>query len=203
MREDTNKATLNAYENGVDQYNSAAIMTVSGDVKDWIDTSLAMLKPGSHILEIGSAHGRDALYMEDKGFKVDRTDAAHSFVKYMRAQGYDAHLLNLLTDDLDGPYDMIFANAVLLHFTVEQTKDALRKIKQALKPDGLLSFSVKIGEGSEWSSAKLSDARFYTYWQEQPLKELVESVGFAVRYFKEGQTGHDNKEWFHVTASKP
>src|SRR5271157_2858245 len=125
MDEDTNKATLDAYENGLEQYNAAAVTAVSGSLKDWIDTSLSMLSPGSHILEIGSAHGRDALYMESKGFKVDRTDAAHSFVEYMRQQGYQARLLNALGDDFGGPYDMVYANAVLLHFTVEQTKAVL------------------------------------------------------------------------------
>jgi 2-polyprenyl-3-methyl-5-hydroxy-6-metoxy-1,4-benzoquinol methylase len=200
--EDANKTTIDAYENGLEQYNAAAVTTVSGDVKDWVDASLAMLSPGSRILEIGSAHGRDALYMESKGFEVDRTDAAKSFVKYMHDQGHDARLLNVLTDDLGGPYDMVFANAVLLHFNVGQTKAVLKKIKNALEPRGLITFSVKIGEGSEWSNAKLKDARFYTYWQEQPLRELLESVGFAIKYFEQGQTGHNNSGWFHVIARK-
>ena len=202
MDKDTNKVTLDAYESGLEQYNAAAVTTVSGSVKDWVDASLAMLSPGSHILEIGSAHGRDSKYIESKGFKVDRTDAVNSFVEYMRKQGYQSRPLNALTDDLGGPYDMIFANAVLLHFTVEQTKAVLMKIRYALKPQGLLSFSVKVGEGSGWSNAKLNSARFYTYWQEQPLKQLLNSTGYATKYFEEGQTGHDNKEWFHVIASR-
>ena len=202
MDEDPNKATLEAYENGVSEYNAAAIPAVSGSVKDWVDASLAMLPPGSHILEIGSAHGRDAAYMESQGFKVDRTDAANSFVDYLRSQGQQARLLNALTDDFGGPYDMVFANAVLLHFTIEQTKTVLRKTKDALKPGGLFAFSVKIGEGAGWSHAKLKDARFYTYWQEQPLKEMLESQGFAIKYFETAETGHDNQHWFHVVASK-
>lgn len=206
MDEDTNKATLAAYEKGLEEYNAAAVMTVSGSIKDWIDASLAMLNPGSHILEIGSAHGRDALYIESKGFKVDRTDAVHSFVEYLHSQGHEARLLNALTDDLGGPYDMVFADAVLLHFTVEQTKDVLKKIKGSLKTSGILAFSVKIGTGSAWSDAKLNDARFFTYWQKQPLQDCLEDSGFEVKYLKEAQTGHDNKHaqgWLHVIALKP
>ncbi len=202
MDEDANKATIEAYENGLEQYNSTD-MSVLADMKIWIDTGLALLNPGAHILEIGSAHGRDALYIENKGFKVNRTDAANSFVSYLKAQGHDANLLNALTDDLGGPYDMVFANAVLLHFTVEQTKDVLKKIKDSLKPGGIFSFSVKMGEGSKWTKVILHDKRYYQYWQAQPLRLLLANAGFEISYLKEGKTGINNDSWLFVIARKP
>ena len=169
MDEDANKKTLAAYQQGVKQYNAASL-PISGSVKDWIDASLALLTPSAHILELGSAHGRDADYIENKGFKIDRTDAAQAFVDYLKDQNKDARLLNALTDDYGGPYNMIYANAVLLHFTPEQTKAVLQKVHDALKPNGLFSFSVKIGDGSAWSEAKLNAPRYFTYWREEPLK---------------------------------
>jgi len=114
---DDNKTTLDSYERGADQYVAAMNPVVTGSLKEWIDAGLALLPAGAHILELGTGHGRDATYMEDKGFVVDRTDAARSFIEYLKTQGKTARLLNALTDDFGGPCDMVYASAVLLHFT--------------------------------------------------------------------------------------
>jgi SAM-dependent methyltransferase len=201
MDEDTNKKTLESYEQGVELYNAASL-PITGSVKDWIDASLALLPSGAHILELGSAHGRDADYIETKGFKVDRTDAVQAFVDYLKSQNKDARLLNALTNDYGGPYDMIYANAVLLHFTPEQTKTVLQKVYNALKPHGLFSFSVKIGDDSAWSEAKLNAPRYFTYWREQPLKELLTDAHFDIVYWKEAQSGHTSESWYHVIARR-
>lgn len=197
---DDNKRTLLAYENGVAEYTSAMIPSVVGSVKDWVDESLVRLPPHAHILEIGSAHGRDADYMESKGIVVDRTDAAKSFIDYMNSKGHKAYLLNALTDDYGGPFDMVYANAVLLHFSAQQCVNVLERVRHSLKPNGIFSFSVKIGDGSKWSHSKLKDPRFFRYWQEQPLRDLLTKCQYEVIYWHEDQTGHDNSNWYHVIA---
>jgi len=195
-----NDRTLLAYENGLEEYGAAAIPTVTGSVKEWVDVSLSNLPPQANILEIGSAHGRDADYIESQGFAIERTDAAQSFVSYMQSKGNSARLLNALTDDYGGPYDMVYANAVLLHFTPEECDVVLKRVRKALTPNGLFAFSVKIGEGSAWSDRKLNDPRFFVYWQEETLKKLLTNQDYDVVYWAEGQTGHDNGEWYHVIA---
>jgi 2-polyprenyl-3-methyl-5-hydroxy-6-metoxy-1,4-benzoquinol methylase len=198
-----NEETLQAYEGGVAQYNEAAIPEVEGSVKDWVDKSLSLIRPGGHVLEIGSAHGRDAAYIESLGFTVDRTDAAQAFVDYMRQGGHDARMLNVLTEEnYGGPFDMVYANAVLLHFTPEESAQVLERARESLSDDGILAFSVKIGEGAAWSDRKLDGRRYFTYWQEGPLRELVTSAGYEVLEMPEGQTGHDNGDWYHVIARK-
>src|SRR5687768_7943848 len=112
-----NESTIKAYEEAAQAYIDAHLPHTEGSVKEWLDRALKLVPPGSHILEIGSAHGRDAQYMEDKGYKVDRTDAARSFVDYMASRGKKARYLNLLADDIGSNWQMIYANAVLLHFT--------------------------------------------------------------------------------------
>lgn len=197
-----NNKTLEAYENGLEEYNAAAIPEVTGSLKEWVDKGLEILPEGARILEIGSAHGRDADYMETKGFSVDRTDAASSFVDYMIAQGHGAKILNALTDDYGESYDMVYASAVLLHFTSEQIADVLQRVRRALNDNGLFSFSVKIGEGSAWSDAKLNSARFFTYWNEDDLKSLLDTAHFEVVFWEEGHTGHDNGNWYHIITRK-
>jgi predicted TPR repeat methyltransferase len=195
-----NDLTLYAYENGVKDYNAVAIPDVTGAVKAWIDAGLAMLSANAVILELGSAHGRDADYIESRGFVINRTDAAQSFVNYMESRGHKAQLLNALTADYGGPYDMVYANAVLVHFTHKECGDVLQRTKKALKPNGLFSFSVKVGEGSGWSNGKLKDPRFFTYWQLEPLKTLLKQNHYELVYWEESKTGHNAGNWFHIIA---
>lgn len=197
-----NEQTLRSYEEGVVDYNAAAIPTVEGSMQEWVDKSLAMIPPEGHILELGSAHGRDADYMEALGFVVDRTDAVEGFVNYLKGQGHKARLLNALTDDFGGPYDMVYAQAVLLHFTPDEAGLVIHKAHEALKPRGIFSFSLKVGEGSDWQRAKIAGQRFFTYWQEAPLRSVLSRANFDVLDMPEGTTGHNSGNWYHVIARK-
>jgi 2-polyprenyl-3-methyl-5-hydroxy-6-metoxy-1,4-benzoquinol methylase len=197
MDSDTNKSTLDAYESGAAEYNAAAIPTLMGAVKEWVDAALVLLSPGARILELGSAHGRDARYMEGKGFAVEPTDAVQAFVDYMNQHEQHARLLNALTDDFGSPYDMVYASGVLLHFTAEQIAMVLQRIHSSLKPNGVFAFTVKVGEGSDWSKAKDMGPRFFTYWQEGPLREMLRNADFEVVYWQEGHTGGN---WYHIIA---
>lgn len=200
--DDDNQKTLEAYETGLDAYNASRVPTVTGSVKDWIDASLGMVPQSGKILELGSAHGRDADYIEACGFTIDRTDAAHSFVEYMKQDGKQARVLNALTDDFGKGFDMVYANAVLLHFTPEQSFTVIQKVYACLREDGVFAFSLKIGDGSAWSSAKLDAPRYFTYWNENDLKELILRTNFQLVFWEEGSTGHDNSDWYHVILKK-
>ena len=199
---DENQKTLRAYESGIDAYNAAKIPEVIGSVKERVDASLAMIPNAGRVLEIGSAHGRDADYIESKGFIIDRTDAAESFVEYMRSNGKEARLLDALTDSFGTNYDMIYANAVLLHFAPEQSLKVIQKAYESLNNNGLLAFSVKIGNGSEWSSSKLNAPRYFNYWAENDLREIISKTSFEIVFWEEGSTGHDNSDWYHVNLKK-
>lgn len=200
---DDNKKTLDAYENGLEAYNAAKIAKVTGSVKEWVDASLNIIPEHGRVLELGSGHGRDADYIESRGFVVERTDAANSFVEYMMRNGKKARLLNALTDYFGTGYDMIYANAVLLHFTPEQFIQVIKKAYLSLRQDGVLAFSVKIGDGSEWSNSKLNAPRYFTYWNERDLKEIISMTGFEMVFWEEGSTGHDNSDWYHIILKKP
>ena len=148
---DSNARTVAAYEAQADRYRE---QTQGLPKDDWLDR-LASDAPPGRILEIGSAHGRDATALERRGRTVHRTDAAIAFVEMQRAQGHAADVLDVLTDEIKGPYAAVLANAVFLHFQPVELRHVLAKIRGALVPGGLLAFSVKVGDGSEWSSHKL------------------------------------------------
>jgi len=201
-----NQGTLHSYEiAGAEGYLAShphlANPEVMEPVKGWLNRVLALVPPNGRVLELGSALGRDADYIESHGYSVERTDAAQTFVDYMQKQGHSARLLDLVHDELGGPYDMVFANAVLLHLTGEETEVALHKVRNSLSKGGVLAFSVKPGDGEEWTEAKMGEARYYNYWTAEGLSAQLTKANYQVLELFEGRSQPDNTQRLFVMAT--
>ena len=116
-------------------------------------------------LELGSGTGDDARYLAGRGLAVQPSDGATSFVEAMRRAGLSSLRIDVLADDLGGPWDAVVAFAMLLHLTPDELATALDRIHGAVQPRGTLALSVKEGDGSAWSDHKLGLPRFFTYWR--------------------------------------
>jgi predicted TPR repeat methyltransferase len=198
---DQNQQTLAAYEAHVQEYIEGTFQEVEGYVKEWLDMAVAGLPKDARILEFGSAFGRDAAYLKGLGYSVECTDATLNFVKLLQEKGFDARQLNAITDPLDGPYDLVLANAVLLHFTRDETETVLTKVHAALADGGTFIFTLKQGEGEEWSDAKLGAPRYFCYWTEDQIRPLVEAAGFS-KVEVSSDIANNNTQWLHIVATK-
>jgi len=198
-----NSKTLRAYDDNVRAYVEGTPHQVSGAPRDWMDRALDGLPPTARIIEIGSAFGRDAAYLASKNFAVECTDATPGFVAELFARGFQARHFNVLTDAFDGAYDLILANAVLLHFDREQFARVLEKARAALAPGGRLAFSVKGGDGEGWSSAKLGAPRYFCYWRAEQLAPLLRQAGFAAWSIEEAHTNRAHADWLFTIATAP
>jgi hypothetical protein len=175
-----NKITLESYNLNVDAYIAGTPAQVSGGFKTWIDATVALMHSDARIIEIGSGCGRDAAYIESQGFTVERTDAAQGFVTLLQEQGYNVRSFNILTDDFVASYDLVYAAGVFLHFTPAEFTHALIKIHGSLTLSGIISFSVKEGVGEEWDTRKLGSPRYFCYWTQQSIAELLCKTGFEI-----------------------
>ncbi len=170
--------TLSTYERGVDVYLRESSPTPSAPYADFRRAVIDLLPPGARMLELGSGPGHDALFFEERGVQVHRTDGARAFVERLRAQGHSAFLLEVTADDFGGPFDIVFANAVLLHLTAAQLGDVLRKAGAAVGWEGLLALTVKEGDGEAWTTAKMGEPRFFTYWRASTLRAHLAATGW-------------------------
>jgi SAM-dependent methyltransferase len=168
--------TLDAYEQGMDAYVRDSKPTPGRE--DFLRSVLAALPAEAHMLELGSGPGHDALFFEAAGIHVTRTDGAPAFVQRLRALGLRAEVLEMTTDDFGGPFDVVFANAVLLHLTSPQLAEVLDKASRAVRAGGLMAFTVKEGDGEAWSTAKVGRPRFFNYWREPALLEHLLATGW-------------------------
>ena len=198
---ESNNRTIESYNGHIQEYIDGTPQEVSGVVKEWLDKSLADLPKDARILELGSAFGRDATYLQSMGFTVECTDATPSFVDLLREQGFNARLLNAITDDLPQGLDYVLANAVLLHFTREETAQVLSKVHASLNEGGRFAFTLKEGEGEEWSEAKLGVPRYFCYWTQEQVSQYLSDAGFDdVDITGDAET--KNATWLQVVAKK-
>lgn len=186
-----NQKTIDQYEGSVETYISRAPSQVTGEFAEWIDEGLKDLLKTARIIEIGTAGGRDAKYIEDKGYKVERTDATQNFVKRLQAEGLGAKSFNIETDDFGEKYDMIYADAVLMHLPLDEERKAFRKIFAALNNSGRLVFAVRADRDG------FNNGRYFYKWTEDELLKELEEVGFKATVF-----GQERTKYLKVIAKK-
>lgn len=191
-----NSVTLNTYENGLQKYIDKTPKVVDGAVKNWIEKFLTFVPKDKTIFEFGSGFGRDAAFIESLGYKVNRSDAANSFVDYLKNNGLRCSKFNLLTDNFKNSYSAFFANAVFLHFTRKELDLILGKIRKSLNFNGVLAFSLKCGQGEGYESEKLGDKRYFCYWQPDQVNALLTKHGLKVLSLEQDA----DKLWIYVIA---
>lgn len=194
----SNAKTLATYSAHFSDYIDGTVQVTSGFQKDWLDFLLNHYSKESEILEVGSAFGRDASYIVSQGYvRLLTSDAFPEAVVMLHEKGFRAETLDLLSDAIDGTYDLIIASAVFLHFTVPEFSTVLAKLHDALTADGRLGFSVKEGVGEEWSDAKMGAPRFFHYWRTDELRDFLIGAGYEIVDFRQSDDG----KWLHVTCS--
>ncbi|MBW3640129.1 MAG: methyltransferase domain-containing protein, partial [Actinobacteria bacterium] len=188
--------TLTTYEAAAQRYRERAAPP-GVHLVSFLDRLVELVGAGD-VLELGSGPGREAGYLEGCGLRVRRTDAAPAFVDMMRADGYQAQLLDVRTGDLGGPYDAVLAHAMLLHLTRQEFHDVVVRIRRAVVDGGVFAFTVKKGDGEGWSEAKLDLPRFFTYWREPAVRTALERSGWAVLSIDHVAGRHE--PWLYVLA---
>lgn len=197
----SNNKTIETYERNIAKFIERTPKDTIGETKIWLDALAERVTTDSSVLEIGSGFGRDAEYLTSKGISVLCTDGAAGFVKALRARGHEARQLNVVTDEIDGDYDLIFADAVFEHFTRDQLAVVLSKLNSATVEGGSLGFSIRRGDGEHWSTEKLDEDRFFCLWQPDQLDVALTAAGYAVDSIAES-TGYQDIERLYLIATK-
>lgn len=196
MADDEAELTLAAYERHADQYIERSRKVSSGPVVELV----ARVPVGARVLEVGSGPGWDADALEAAGLVVDRTDGALAFVDRMRAAGHPARVLDVLNGDFGGPYDAVYANAVLLHVPRARFVDVLASIAAATRPGGLLVATLKKADGEGWSDRKLDDPRYFIYWQEPALLDALSAACWIPESVRETTGPGAAERWITAIA---
>lgn len=197
---ETNERTIAAYNAHVEDYIANTPPKVSRTAQEWLDASLDGLSSDARIIEIGSGFGHDAYYIESKGYRVERTDVTPGFVELLRSQGYTVRELDILTEEIEGSYNLVVANAVYHHFTKAEAITASKNILGALSIGGRFAVSSRLGHPEGWSDEKLGAPRYFTNWGRTGFEELIRNVGFSNIHATDSHK--QDFTWLHIIATK-
>ncbi len=198
-----NEKTLEAYEKVASNYlNSANLIAdenkeivekESKETKDLIKEMFSSLKDGSKILEVGAANGRKSIFLESLGYQVTPSDIATDFLNEIRKNGLTPIKFNLLTDDFIEKYDGILCWRVFVHFTKEDSLNALKRSYEALNDNGVFVFSFinrncKLVD-NEWVDFPdvyhLGEDRYFNYYSKEEMDEIISKTNFKIKEFHE------------------
>ncbi len=132
---------------------------------------------GGHVLDLGCGPGMAAARMVATGLSVDAVDASSSMVNLANGrQGVTARQASF--DQIEGAaiYDGVWANFSLLHAPRGDFPRHLAALHRALRPRGAFFIGMKLGTGE--GPDRLG--RFYTYYSEDELTELLADAGFTI-----------------------
>ena len=143
----------------------------------YLSRFISNLRKASRVLDFGCGTGRAAAFMRDAGLEVDAWDASAKMAAIGKAT-FDLDIRIATFGELAAKeeYDGIYANFSLLHAPKSEMPDHLYRIAVALRPSGLLHIGLKTGKGE----ARDRLGRFYAYYEDDEITELLNNAGLTV-----------------------
>lgn len=193
---DANARTVASYEVIAADY---ARETAGGGLTDSLARLVAAV-PGPDVLEIGSGPGWDADALDEAGLRVRRTDITQAFIDLQQERGKQVDRLDVVVDDLGGPYDGIVALAVLQHVPKQQLPGVLARMAAALRSGGALLLAVRTGEGERWEVGDSGNPYYCALWDEDELVGLLTHEGLRIDW-RDASADSEDSDWLWVLAS--
>lgn len=136
------------------------------------DRFLKHLPSDAYILDFGCGSGRDSKYFLDKGYRVDAIDGSTEICK-LASEYIKQEVICKDFEELNeaNKYDGIWACSSILHIEKENLPNILIKMINALKVDGVIYISFKLGTGS-----KVIEGRYFNYMTMEEIIDLINSV---------------------------
>jgi SAM-dependent methyltransferase len=192
----TKTDTLSVYDKTAEEYERV--------ISDWHDPGLkefiAALPTGSHVLDLGCGPGIASEQMVAAGLKVDACDGSAEMVR-LANQRLGVVARQALFDDIAGEavYDGIWASFSLLHAPKASFPRHLAALHQAARPGARFQLGMKLGQGESLDDLD----RFYAYYTQPELEDLLAQAGFSIQSHVTGQSrGMSAKlsDWIAITA---
>lgn len=178
-------------------------------LNNFLRNSFQSLPKNAKILEIGSANGENAKYIESLGYNVTASDIAEDFINASKNNGLTTINFNILEDNFKEKYSGILAWRVFVHFTEEDIFETLKKSYDNLENNGIFIFNVINREtrnvDNEWvdfpNEYHMGAERYYHYFNQKDLDDIISQTKFQIQDFhKEG--GDNNNKWLVYVLKK-
>ena len=134
---------------------------------------MALVAPGGRILDAGCGSGRDSLAFAKLGFQVTLIEASPKLAALAVAHtGLPVEVMTFDQVAWRKTFDGVWACASLLHVPRAELPAAVRRLRDALVPGGILWMSFKHG-----AQERQANVRHFTDLDEAGARPLITEVG--------------------------
>ena len=171
-------------------------------------------KSSGQVIDLGCGPGRDAKYLDSKGFQVIGVDLSSELLSIAKKRVPSGVFLNL---DISGPFspdwigkcEGVWASASLVHVPQERLSYLVSQVRDVLVNRGVFYAKVMEGDGSEIRVSKRygptseKGEKFWQYFSEDTFTKTLLSNGFDVLniYRQENEFSSDHP-WMEFFARK-
>jgi SAM-dependent methyltransferase len=191
--------TIKYYNKNAKQFTEG---TVDVDFSEIQERFLELLPKGGLILDLGCGAGRDTKYFLKRGYLVEALDGSEELCAVAKKNtGIDVKCMYFQDLNESEKYDGVWACASLLHLLHEEILPVLKKVENALKPNGIFYISFKYGEFEGERNG-----RYFTDMTEARMAKLLEGVeGFTVLdewITNDVRPGREDEKWLNLFLKK-
>ncbi len=196
-----NEKTLDAYQKVAKNYlESTKLATATykenavrtkKELHIFIKKVLKEIPKESKILEVGAADGEISKFIQELGYDITPSDVADDFIDAIKDNGLDPIRFNILTDNFNDKYYAIICWRVFVHFTKNDSLNALKKSYDALENNGLFVLNVISREcknvDNEWIDFPdvyhLGENRYFNYYSKTDMDRIIAKTQFKIKDF--------------------
>ena len=166
------------------------------------DEFIEGLPAGAKILDLGCGSGRDTKYFLEHGYRVDAIDGSAELCA-LASEYTGIPVKCQLFQELDASevYDGIWACSSILHLEKTELRSVLKKMADALRPDGWIYTSFKYGEYEG-----MRNSRYFTDFTWSSFQRFIrdtESLSIAESWVTgDVRPGREEEKWLNLLLQK-
>ena len=178
----------------IDYYNENAKeyfeKTYNADMTIQYELFLKYLDKKGKILDLGCGSGRDTLYFKKLGYEVEAIDGSKELCELAtHYTGINVKCMKFNELNVVDIYDGIWACSSLVHISKKELIEVLKKIKIALKKEGILYVALKSGEGEE-----TLNGRYFSYIEKEEFEKIINKLDFKLIDFLSAKSVTNKEE---------
>ncbi|MBN1586216.1 MAG: class I SAM-dependent methyltransferase [Candidatus Omnitrophica bacterium] len=170
------EATLGAYRVYADQAKASWAARVHPS--PFLKHFAAQLPAKARVLDYGCGIGMDLDWLARQGLRVQGVDGASDFVEEARRRCPKARIVCARFDQAkleEAFWDAIWCAAALIHVPPAEFVRQLAKLRQALKPGGILGLSLAWGRSKRFFSEDWIPGRYFACYTKSEVRNYFKA----------------------------